>query len=132
MLFAISFCSCNRVGKRTAWIQIRLRGCVGWSGSMLVANASCWFCRDAAHIFVLFQYLVIRHHLILPQNQADSQVIKTLLRQRESTIVIQIKDLLNHRFMIHRMFSPLLTSIVTRFHMIQGLSLDEGKAATLV
>jgi hypothetical protein len=24
MLFAISFCTCNRVGKRTAWILIRL------------------------------------------------------------------------------------------------------------
>jgi hypothetical protein len=22
----------------------------GWSGSMLVANPICWFCRDAAHI----------------------------------------------------------------------------------
>jgi hypothetical protein len=22
----------------------------GWSGSMLVANPLCWFCRDAAHI----------------------------------------------------------------------------------
>jgi hypothetical protein len=27
-------------------------GCAGWSGSMLVANALCWFCRDAAHISV--------------------------------------------------------------------------------
>jgi hypothetical protein len=23
----------------------------GWSGSMLVANPLCWFCRDAAHLF---------------------------------------------------------------------------------
>jgi hypothetical protein len=42
-LFAISFSTCNRVCKRTAWILIRLRG---WS--MLVANALCLFCRDAA------------------------------------------------------------------------------------
>jgi hypothetical protein len=50
MLFAISLSTCNRVGKRTSWILIRLRGCAGWSGSMLVANALCWFCHDAAHI----------------------------------------------------------------------------------
>jgi hypothetical protein len=43
-------CTCNRVGKRTAWILIRLRGCAGWSGSMLVANTLRWFCRDAAHL----------------------------------------------------------------------------------
>jgi hypothetical protein len=24
----------------------------GWSGSMLVANALCWFCRDAAQIYM--------------------------------------------------------------------------------
>jgi hypothetical protein len=24
--------------------------CTGWSGSMLAANALCWFCHDAAHI----------------------------------------------------------------------------------
>jgi hypothetical protein len=29
-------------------ILIRLRGCAGWFGSMLVANPLCWFCRDAA------------------------------------------------------------------------------------
>jgi hypothetical protein len=28
---AISFSNCNRIGKRTAWILIRLRGCAGWS-----------------------------------------------------------------------------------------------------
>jgi hypothetical protein len=28
---------------KTAWILIRPRGCAGWSGSMLVANALCWF-----------------------------------------------------------------------------------------
>jgi hypothetical protein len=26
--------------------------CAGWSGSMLVANALCWFCRDATHILL--------------------------------------------------------------------------------
>jgi hypothetical protein len=50
MLFAISFSTCNRVVKRTAWILIRLCGCAGWSGSMLVANQLCWFCRYVAHI----------------------------------------------------------------------------------
>jgi hypothetical protein len=50
MLFAVSFSTCIRVGKRTAWILIRLRGCAGLSGSMLVTNPLCWFCRDAAHI----------------------------------------------------------------------------------
>jgi hypothetical protein len=44
MLFAISFSTCNRVGKRTAWILIRLRG------SMLVANPLCWFSHGAAHL----------------------------------------------------------------------------------
>jgi hypothetical protein len=41
-----------QVEKLTAykWILIRLRGCAGWSGSMLVANPICWFCRDAAQI----------------------------------------------------------------------------------
>jgi hypothetical protein len=41
MLFAISFSTCNRVYKRTAWILIRLRGCAGWSGckrTMLVLS----------------------------------------------------------------------------------------------
>jgi hypothetical protein len=50
LLFAFSFSTCNRVCKRTAWILTRLRGCAGWSGSMLAANALCWFCRDAAHM----------------------------------------------------------------------------------
>jgi hypothetical protein len=50
MLFAISFSTCNRVCKRTAWILIRLRGCAAWSWSMLVANALRWFCYDAAQI----------------------------------------------------------------------------------
>jgi hypothetical protein len=59
MLFAISFSTCYRVCKRTAWILIRLRGCVGWSGSMLVANPLCWFCRDAAHfLFKLVTELI--------------------------------------------------------------------------
>jgi hypothetical protein len=52
MLFAISFFTCYRVCKRTAWMPIRLRGCEGWSGSMLVANALCWFCRDVAHFYI--------------------------------------------------------------------------------
>jgi hypothetical protein len=42
--------TCNRVCKRTAWILIRLRGCTGWSGFMLVANAQCWFCHSTAQI----------------------------------------------------------------------------------
>jgi hypothetical protein len=55
MLFTISFSTCNRVGiKQKAWILIRLRGCAGWSGSMLVANTLCWFCRDAAQIWNKF------------------------------------------------------------------------------
>jgi hypothetical protein len=56
MLFAISFFTCYRVCKRTAWILIRLRGCAGWSGSMLVANPLCWFCRDAAHFITYFNW----------------------------------------------------------------------------
>jgi hypothetical protein len=31
---------------------MRLHGCAGWSGSMLVANALCWFCHDAAQMMV--------------------------------------------------------------------------------
>jgi hypothetical protein len=50
MMFTISFSTCYRVCKRTTWILIRLHGSAGWSGSMLVANALCWFCRDAAQI----------------------------------------------------------------------------------
>jgi hypothetical protein len=49
MLFAISFSTCYRVCKQTAWILIGLRRCAGWSGSMLVANALCWFCHGAPH-----------------------------------------------------------------------------------
>jgi hypothetical protein len=49
MLLATSFSTCYRVSKRTAWILIRLRRCAGWPGSMLVANALCWFCYYAAH-----------------------------------------------------------------------------------
>jgi hypothetical protein len=41
------FLSCYRVCKRTAWILVRLRGCAGWSGSMLVANPLCCFCCGA-------------------------------------------------------------------------------------
>jgi hypothetical protein len=48
--------SVSRVGKPTAWILIRLGRCTCWSGSMLVANALCWFCRDAAQI-------VLEHHI---------------------------------------------------------------------
>jgi hypothetical protein len=51
MLFAISFSTCNRVCKLTAWILIRPWGCAGWSGSMLVANALSWFCHGGAHIY---------------------------------------------------------------------------------
>jgi hypothetical protein len=50
MLFAISFSTCKRIGKRTAWILIRMPGCAGWSGSMLVANPLYWFCNDTAHM----------------------------------------------------------------------------------
>jgi hypothetical protein len=52
MLFAISFSTCYRICKRTAWILIRLRRYAGWSGSMLVTNPLCWFCHDAAHIII--------------------------------------------------------------------------------
>jgi hypothetical protein len=44
MLFAISFFTCYRVCKGTAWILIRLRG------SMLVANPLYWFCHDTAQL----------------------------------------------------------------------------------
>jgi hypothetical protein len=47
ILFAISFSTCYRVCKRTAWSLIRLRG---WSGSMLVANPLCLFCHDGRGI----------------------------------------------------------------------------------
>ncbi|XP_060607680.1 DNA repair protein complementing XP-A cells homolog [Ruditapes philippinarum] len=47
ILFAFSFSTCNRVCRRTAWILIRLRGCAGWSRSMLVPNPLCWFCHGA-------------------------------------------------------------------------------------
>jgi hypothetical protein len=57
MLFAISFSTKNRVGKRTAWILIRVRGCAGWSGSMLVANPLCWFCLDTAHMSLMAEFL---------------------------------------------------------------------------
>jgi hypothetical protein len=59
MLFAISFSSCNRVCKRTAWILIRLSGWAGWSGSMLVSNPFCWFCHGTAQIMVTIQ---LRHN----------------------------------------------------------------------
>jgi hypothetical protein len=48
----MGFSTCYRVCKRTAWILIGLRGCAGWSGSMLVANPLCWFCHDTAHFCV--------------------------------------------------------------------------------
>jgi hypothetical protein len=57
MLFAISFLTCYRICKRTAWILIRLRGCAGWSGSMLVANTLCCFCHDAAQIYIFTPFL---------------------------------------------------------------------------
>jgi hypothetical protein len=49
-LLSVSLLVKELVSKRTAWILIRLRGYTGWSGSMLVANALCWFCRDATQI----------------------------------------------------------------------------------
>jgi hypothetical protein len=55
--FAISFSTCNRIGTRTKWTLIRLRGCAGWSGSMLVANALFWFCRDTVHILKVVVYV---------------------------------------------------------------------------
>jgi hypothetical protein len=55
MLFAYQLYYMWRNWERTAWILIRLRGCAGWSGSMLVANALCWFCRDVAHFYFLFK-----------------------------------------------------------------------------
>jgi hypothetical protein len=41
--------------------MIRLRGRTGWSESMLVAIALCWFCRDAAHLLwrQLIHYVLI-------------------------------------------------------------------------
>jgi hypothetical protein len=74
-----SFFTCYRVCKRTAWILIRLRGCAGWSGSMLVANPLCWFCRDAAHIFVkkvsccMCFSINIRNHSLLYQNPLSAR-----------------------------------------------------------
>jgi hypothetical protein len=47
-IHAVSFFTCNRVGKRTAWILIRQRGCACWSGSMRDASPICWLCRGAA------------------------------------------------------------------------------------
>jgi hypothetical protein len=41
MLSAISFSTCYRVCKRTAWILIRLRGC-----------ALCWFCHDTTQMTI--------------------------------------------------------------------------------
>jgi hypothetical protein len=35
----------------------------GWSGSMLVANALCWFCRDAAQI--LYIILIMKEAISL-------------------------------------------------------------------
>jgi hypothetical protein len=58
-MFAISFSTCNRLGKRTEWILIRLRGCAGWSGSMVVANALCWFCRDEAQMLLDAFYALV-------------------------------------------------------------------------
>jgi hypothetical protein len=46
MLFAISFSIYNRVGKRTAWILIRLRE------SIMDANPLCWFCHGTAHLLI--------------------------------------------------------------------------------
>jgi hypothetical protein len=64
MLFSISFSTCNRVGKRTAWILIRLYGCAGRSRSMVVANAVCWFCRDAAHFYWILLFITCMQYLL--------------------------------------------------------------------
>ena len=38
--------------ERTAKTLIRLGGCPGWSESSLGAKSFCWFCREAAQIFI--------------------------------------------------------------------------------
>jgi hypothetical protein len=49
--FTISLSTCNCFCKPTAWILIRLCRCAGWPGSMLVANALCWFCHGVTQIY---------------------------------------------------------------------------------
>jgi hypothetical protein len=39
-------------------------GCAGWSGSMLVANALCWFCHDAAQIILKLYISIITEHML--------------------------------------------------------------------
>jgi hypothetical protein len=52
LLFAYQLYYKWRNWQRITLILIRLRGCAGWSGSMLVANALRWFCRDAAQLLI--------------------------------------------------------------------------------
>jgi hypothetical protein len=70
MLFAISFSTCNRDCKRTAWILIRLV----WIHAG--ANALCWFCHGAAHICLL------RHDVIKLQQEVQS--IENVLGAQQS------------------------------------------------
>ena len=44
--------------ERTAKTLIRLGGCPGWSESSLGAQSFCWFCHEAAHLYLPFAYLV--------------------------------------------------------------------------
>jgi hypothetical protein len=87
MLFAISFSTCYRVCKRTAWILIRLRGCAGWSGSILVANPLCWFCRDAAHLFCkhLFVYVSVKIQTMILLKSVSSRIL-LILKTYTSTL----------------------------------------------
>jgi hypothetical protein len=62
MLFAVSFSTCYMVCKGTAWILIGLRGYAGWSGSMLVANALCWFW------FYYYYCIKIKHNEFINQD----------------------------------------------------------------
>jgi hypothetical protein len=98
MLFAISFSTCNRVCKRTAWLLIRLRGCAGWSGSMLVANALCWFCRDAAHIFLRCKNLsrlgFLEHVKVLIHTMFKGTYWNTRLFNRESFTRLHIQNVI--------------------------------------
>jgi hypothetical protein len=68
---------------------IRLRGCAGWSGSMLVANPLCWFCHDAAHIVIfgksgyirewityVCQFMYLCYHFVLEKNIGINMVLE--------------------------------------------------------
>jgi hypothetical protein len=90
MLFTVSFSTCNRVGKRTAWILIRLRGCAGWSGSMLVANPLCWFCHDTTHMCFFFNcfgtLLITVFYWKMRKWLLDPNILQALEDIRERTI----------------------------------------------